>query len=147
MRKLLNEFMEKDIILNNIAGADKVFGKLCLEAENSYKNRNHFAALICLFVTAEQIVKHATDKNSGNYYNILIEAKKSKIINKKEFEILNNLRNLRNIVFHENNYSSGIEIKGIYFPFDEEETMSILYEKYSLNIFMLVEKILLKNVE
>lgn len=138
--------MDKSNLFSSISNKDRVFGKLCQEANNSHENENYLAALACLFVTAEQIIKYSLDKNDGNYSQCLIEANKKKIINDDEFRALNNLREFRNVIFHENNYSSGIEIDNVFFPSDEDETKKIVYEKYSLEIFLLVERILSKSV-
>jgi uncharacterized protein YutE (UPF0331/DUF86 family) len=137
--------MNEQKILDNICGGDKVLGKLCQEAENSYENTNYFAALACLFVITEQIIKYSLDKNGGHYYECLIEANKKEVINEDEFKILNKMRNLRNTIFHENNYSAGIEIKNKYFPLDEDETKKIIYQDFSPTIFNLVERNILKN--
>lgn len=138
--------MDKSNLFDSISNKDRVFGKLCREAHSSYENKNYLAALACLFITAEQIIKYSLDKNNGNYSQCLIEANKKRIINDGEFKILDNLREFRNVVFHENNYSSGIEIDRIFFPSDEDETKKIMYEKYSPELFFLVERILSKSI-
>lgn len=138
--------MDKKSLFDSVHNKDRVFGKLCQEADNSYENENYLASLACLFILAEQVIKYSLDKNKGNYSQCLIEANKKKIISDDEFRVLNNLRDFRNVIFHENNYSSGIEIDKILFPSDEDETKKIIFEKYSSIIFNLVEKILSKNV-
>jgi len=134
--------MSKDEIINNIINRDIFFGDLCLEAENSYKEGNYFSSIICLFIIAEQIIKFSLNADDGNYRELLIEASTQKIIRKKEFIDLNNLRFLRNKILHKNNYSLGIEAKGIFFPFYEMESKKIVYEKFSKNIFSIVLKVL-----
>ncbi len=134
--------MNNQEILNRILNSDRVFGKLCQEAENSYENENYFAAIACLFVASEQIIKYSLDKNSGNYFQSLTEAKKKEIIGEVEFTILDDMRGYRNAMFHENNYSSGFESNGKYFPFDEDETKKVIYETFSQDIFGIIEKII-----
>ncbi|MDP3988044.1 MAG: hypothetical protein Q8P80_02775 [Candidatus Levybacteria bacterium] len=139
--------MKNQKILNNISNRDKVFGKLCQEAENSYENANYFAALACLFVAAEQIIKYSLDENDGNFQQALLKAKEKEIIDENLFIALNNLRNFRNRLFHENHYIPTTEFvfDGIVYPPDEDETKKVIYDKFSQSIFNLVEKITLNN--
>lgn len=127
-----------DTIVNKIIERDRVFGNLCLEAEYSRINKNYFAALACLFVISEQIVKYMVNKNDGNFKQTTLEAKKSGFIDESEWEMLNSIRDMRNKIFHENHYSLGIEIKNKIFPISEDETKEIVYNKYSRGIFNLV---------
>jgi len=84
------------IIISKIIERDRVFGKFCSEAEESYIQKNYFSALACLFVVSEQIIKHAIGKIDGNFYQAISEAKEKKLINGSEFLAINYLRELRN---------------------------------------------------
>lgn len=44
-------------LVQQISERDRIFGKLCIEAEKSYDQKNYFSALVCLLVLTEQIVK------------------------------------------------------------------------------------------
>ena len=126
------------ITINQIIGKDRVFGKLCYEAEYCYKHKNYFAALACLFVTSEQIIKHATNKIDGNFFQAILNAKEKNLIDETEFKLINALRKLRNKIFHENHYSTGLEINGIHYSFDEDETKEIVYTHFSQKLFDIV---------
>ena len=129
-------------VANQVAEKDRVFGKLCSEAEYSYKHENYFAALACLFIISEQIIKHSVDKIDGNFYQATTDARDKKIIDDVEYEMIDNLRQLRNKIFHENHYSMGIEINGKNFPIDEDEVKEIIYRKYSERVFILVLRLI-----
>ena len=129
-------------IINRILEKDHVFGKLCSEAEHAYKHKNYFSALVCLFVISEQIIKHSINIIDGNFYQATVEAREKDLINDVEFKITNDLRKLRNKIFHENHYSMGIEINGIYFLVSEDEIKEILYNKFSYSVFLLVLRLI-----
>lgn len=129
-------------LINQIQEKDRILGKLCSEAEHSYEHENYFAALACLFVISEQIVKHSINKIDGNFHQAITEAMEKKIIDDAEYEMTDSLRQLRNKIFHENNYSMGIEIDGKNFPIDEDEIKVILYKKFSNKLFLLVLKLI-----
>lgn len=132
----------KTEIVTKIIEKDRVFGKLCLEAESSYDQGNYFSALACLFVITEQIIKFSVDKVGGNFQKTALEAKGEEIINKDEFKIIDNLRDIRNKIFHENHIASGIEIDGKFWSFSEDETRQLIYDNFSQKIFQLVFKLL-----
>ncbi|MEE8479387.1 MAG: hypothetical protein V3S42_05180 [Candidatus Neomarinimicrobiota bacterium] len=130
----------KDAI-NKILERDRVFGEICQEAEISYKNENYFSAIACLFIVAEQTIKHLLNKKNGNFYKLLTEAREIKKISESEFALIDILRDFRNKLFHENHYSLGIEIKGKLFPVDEKETKKIIYEQFAGSVFEIVLRI------
>jgi len=134
-------------IVNTICEKDRVFGKLCLEAEHSYQNQDYFAAIACLFVLAEQVIKYCVDKNHGKFQDSLVEAKNKNIINEDEFCVLNELKTLRNKIFHENHYSLGLVINDKVYPIDEDETKQIIFEKFSDRLFFIVLKIINRDLE
>ena len=140
--------MKRHKILNSISGVDKVFGKLCWEAENCYKNENYFAAISCLFIATEQIIKYSLSENDGNFHQSLLKAKKNKVINSNLFMALEDLRNLRNRLFHESQYTPITEFifDGILYPPYEDETRKFIYERFSGVIFDLVNKIILNKI-
>lgn len=131
-----------DEIVGQISTKDRIFGKLCFEAESSYEQGNYFSALACLFVITEQIIKFSVDKIDGNFQKTILEARKKGIINEAEFKTVNYLRDIRNKIFHENNIASGIEIDGKFWSFGEDETRQLIYDNFSQKIFQLVFKLL-----
>ena len=131
-------------IIAKIIERDRIFGKLCFEAQNSYEQENYFSALACLFVLAEQIIKFSVDKTDGNFHEVIIEAQKKNLIDFAEFQILNSLKDIRNKIFHESHFPTGLEIEGIFWSFGEDETKELIYKEYSQRIFNLVFKLLTK---
>lgn len=131
-----------DNIANEIAGKDRVFGKLCAEAESSYENANFFAALACLFVLSEQVIKYSVDQIDGNFNNAVLDARLEKLITDDEFLMVNHLRETRNLLFHESHYSLGTNVNGINHPMDDDDTKKDLYEIYSQDLFYLVSKLI-----
>ena len=139
---MMRKQIKMNKIINQITEKDRVFGKLCSEAECSCKYENYFSALACLFVILEQIIKYAANEIDGNFYQTTIKAKEEGLIDETEFEMVNTLRKLRNKIFHENHYSMGIEINEKNFPIDEDEIKEILYKNFSERIFLLVLKLI-----
>jgi hypothetical protein len=129
-------------IIEQILERDYIFGKLCLEAENSFNHKNYFSALACLFVLTEQIIKFSVDKIDGNFNGAIIEAKKNNLIDDTEFQLLNSLREIRNKIFHENHYPIGLEIEGKFWSFSEDETRELIYKKFSMKLFQLTLRII-----
>ncbi len=84
--------------------------ELCEEAEKSYLDQNYFAAFVYLFIIAEQIIKHSVDLNEGNFHEASKIALENGHINNAESNFINDLKQIRNEIFHENHYSLGIEL-------------------------------------
>lgn len=129
-------------IITKIAEKDRVFGKLCLEAQFSYEQGNYFSAIACLFVLSEQIIKFTNNEIDGNFHSEIKKAQETKQINDTEFNLLESLREIRNKVFHENHYPLGLEIDGNFWSFSEDETKKLIYTEFSPSLFQLVLKLL-----
>src|SRR3989339_2126747 len=117
--------MNTDII-TKINERDRIFGKLCLEAQNSYEQENYFSALACLFVLSEQIIKFSVNKIEGNFNRTIMEAKEKNLIDDTEFKLLESLREIRNKLFHESHFPTGLEINGKFWSFGEDETRELI---------------------
>ncbi len=130
-----------DKLVSKIIERDRIFGKLCFEAQDSYKQENYFSALACLFVLAEQIIKFSVDRVDGNFHKAIIEAREKNLINDIEFQFLNSLREVRNKIFHESHYPTGLEIEGKFWSFSENETKELIYREFSPKVFRLVFKL------
>lgn len=131
-------------IIAKIIERDRIFGKLCYEAQYSYEQERYFSALACLFVLSEQIIKFSVDKINGNFHKVIIEAQEKNIIDFTEYQFLSSLKDIRNKIFHESHYSTGLEIEGKFWSFGEDETKELIYREYSQKIFYLVFKLLKK---
>jgi len=129
-------------VITEIIERDYIFGKLCSEAQNSYEQENYFSALVCLFVLSEQIVKFSVNKIDGNFHKAIAEAKEKSLINDKDFQLLDSLREIRNKIFHESHYPTGLEIKGKFWSFSEDDTKELIYKNFSPKIFELAFKLI-----
>ncbi len=128
-------------IIAKIIGRDRIFGKLCSEAEKSYKQENYFSALACLFVLAEQTIKFSVNKINGNFHRAIAEAREKNLIEETEFQFLNFLKEIRNKIFHESNYPRGLKIEGKFWSFSDDETKELIYKEFSTKLFQLVFKL------
>ena len=61
--------------LNEIIAKDLVIGTLAREAVECYEENKNMAALACLFILIEQVIKLSLDQTEGNYYRLLRTAK------------------------------------------------------------------------
>jgi hypothetical protein len=129
-------------IVNNIIALDLVLGDLSRESEQCHSENKNMASLACLFILVEDAIKLGLHRNEGNFYDLIIIAKDEKIISKEDFIILDQVRNLRNKLFHENHYSYCMEIEGIAYFFSENETKKVIYNRYADKCFKIVLKIL-----
>jgi hypothetical protein len=129
-------------IIAKIIEKDRIFGKLCYEAQYSYEQERYFSALACLFVLTEQIIKFSVDKTDGNFHKVIIEAQEKNLIDFTEFQLINSLKDIRNKIFHESHSPTGLEIEGKFWSFGEDETKELIYREYSQKIFDLVFKLI-----
>jgi len=127
--------------INKIIEKDLVLGGLAREAEECYFEGKNMAALACLFVLVEQAVKFGLDKIGGNFSDLIKEARDSKIISQQDFDMLNELREIRNKLFHELHYAWILEDE-IAHPFYEDTTKRKIYAQYSDQCFDVVLKML-----
>ena len=100
------------------------------------------AALVCLFVLVEQVIKFGLDKVEGNFFGLIKKAKDNKIISEQEFNILNELREIRNKLFHELHYAWFLVENEMAYLFCEDTTKGKIYAQYSDRCFDIVLKIL-----
>ena len=139
MEKDKTGFASKNtVVINDISGGDRLMGRLCTEAQNSYEQGNYFAALIMVFVAVEQSIKRAVDMASGNFEHAIKKTQELGLLKKEEIRLARALRFLRNRILHENQQSPGVVVEGLMRFFSEDDTMQLLYEVFSLKTFSLV---------
>lgn len=88
---------------------DLVLGELSNEAVESAESNRFMAALSCLFLLMEQSIKFASDEVDGNLSKQIGYLEKQGKLSMGEVTTLHDLRQIRNKLFHENNYMWGIE--------------------------------------
>ena len=128
-------YVINSITANDILAHDRTFGRLCEEAQRSFHAGNYFASLACLFILAESITKFKLEKTHEKFYDLIEEASAKKVFSEDEYIALNELRSIRNKLFHENDYSCFIDINNKVYPLDEDETKKLLYDYYKPLIF------------
>ena len=129
--------------INKISAKDRSRGTFAGEAYECMKAGKNMPALCSLFVLSEQAVKSALGILEGNFYNLSIKARNKGLITAEEFRILDNLREIRNKLFHEDHHSLFISDKnGTNFPVDESETWGMIFRIYAPDCLAIVAKLL-----
>ena len=129
-------------IVAKIIKEDRLLGNLAQEAEECYSEDKNMAALACLFILVEQAIKFGLEKTEGNFADLIKEAKENGILSQIEFDMLNDLRKIRNGLFHETHYSWILEEDGVASFFSENETKEKIYALFSTRCFEIVLKML-----
>lgn len=152
-------------IISKIIERDRVFGKLCSEAQNSYEQENYFSALACLFVAMEQAVKFIVTDRSPDFemnnktqklkkrklaitrdnldrtyislWEYVQHAKTKNYLSNDLVQFIELVSKFRNNIFHSNLYPTGIEIEGKFYSYSEDNTLRMIYEELSLRVFEL----------
>lgn len=120
-------------------------GILADEAVESAKDERYMAALVCLFVFTEQLLKQLNDVCSGNFRKQIVELLEKEVISNEEALILDNLRKIRNILFHENHYMYAIVENDKALMCSEYEAKEDLWNKLALPVLDICLKLILKE--
>ena len=119
-----------------------MLGTLARESVECHAESRNMAALTCLFILVEQAIKLALDKMEGNFNQLIIVARERQILSEEEFILLNQVRIIRNIFFHES-HNAWFRVKdGIVYPFDEDETKEIIFNEISSECFNIVLRLM-----
>jgi len=131
-------------VVNEIIARDLVFGTMASEAYECIKEKKNMAALASLFILAEHAVKFSVNMVDGLFFNANKKAKDEGLISDQEFLLLDQLRKVRNKIFHENHYANIFKIDDIAYPFSEDETKEKILNMFMEPVLKIVLK-LLKN--
>lgn len=135
--------MELIDLVNKIKENDFVLGELAGEALESANSSKFMAALCCLFVLMEHSIKLASDNVNGNLSNQVVTLEKQGIISPTEANDFNLVRQIRNKLFHENNYKWSFEDEEEKANlFSEPETREKIWNSFSRKIFVICLKLL-----
>lgn len=130
-------------VVNKIQTQGLAIGVLADEAVKSATDGRYMAALSCLFVLAEQSVKQASQVTSGNFQRQILSLLKDKKISFAESSALDDLRNIRNKIFHENHYMYAVVDKNNRATMlSEHEGKEQLWNKLSLPILIVCNRII-----
>ncbi len=131
----------------------KYYCRQLIECENLFECKKGHIALFNILALFENVMKSSLNDFDETFYNLNIRLRKENFINELELEFLNNkekgIRRLRNILAHANlsKYDLVIDGNEVTFPFSENETCLILYERMSNIICGIILKILNESLE
>ena len=128
--------------INRLLEHDLMLGTLAKEALECHIKRLNTASLACLFIFVEQGLKMCLDKAEGNISQLNLLALKEKKISVEEFTKLDNLREMRNKLFHESHYAWFYEKEGDIYPFSEDVTKEVIFNDFSDDCFNIILKLL-----
>jgi len=123
--------IRREDLANEIAAYDKVKGELALQAEECARQGMYMAALACLFILVELTLKEGLNQISGNFAMAIREARKTDLISKEEFKLLEELRLFRNGLFHENHYSRFATDGKLLYQYSEDDTKELAYHQFA----------------
>lgn len=145
-------FLKKDNIKNelvhNLNSYSRYYCRLYIQCEEMFKEQNGHFALFNLFALLENITKTVLNDFEESNYNLNVKLREENLINDLEYKFLNNnqtgIRKIRNILAHANlsKYDLKIPNEKVTYPFTENETCLILYEKLSIIISGIILKLL-----
>lgn len=121
------------------------------ECEANYIEGKGHTSLILLFLLFENIVKSVLNDFNSSFQKLNIKLKQEFLINDEELQFLNDeyisVRKIRNILAHANlsKYDLIIDNLTHTYPFTENETCLILYDKISIIISGIILKIIIPS--
>lgn len=131
------------VLIRDIQAGDLALGTLADEAYKCSIKNKYMASLACLFILAEQSIKLANEKNEGNLNEQIEELKKKGKISVEQYHFLNQLRTIRNKLFHENHYMWVVDDRnGKATFFSEQEAKKSLWESLCIPTFEICRKLL-----
>jgi len=123
------------------------FGQFA-ECENLYNEEKGHISLFYLLALLENIIKSSLNDFESTFFNLIKKLKDENLINETELNFLNDselgVRKIRNILAHANlsKYDLKLENEIKTYPFTENETCLIIYEKLSDIICGIIIKII-----
>lgn len=139
-------YEEAKQITEEIRAHDLAIGVLAYECIESANDQRYMASLACLFVLAEQSVKLANQVSEGNFKQQISNLVDNRTITKDEGLLLNNLRGIRNTLFHENHYMYAVVSDDGKATFlGEHDAKEALWEKFSVPVLNICLRIITHN--
>lgn len=126
---------------NEIAARDLFFGELISQVIQSYLDGRYLLALTGLFILAEHGLKRSLDLDEGNFSAAIEGAKKERIITHEESVVFHQLREWRNMLFHEDAYGRAIRYGGLIYLLSETDTHELMFEQTSPIVIEVIERI------
>jgi hypothetical protein len=84
-------------LINEISAHDRVLGEISFEAHQASEQNMPIASLACLFILVEQTIRYHHENFDDNLKHLI---NKSELLNEKDKDLLENIRYLRNNIFH-----------------------------------------------
>ncbi len=139
--------IDKNAIIDNVWQYSHYYAQSLQTCEILYKEGQGIACLNVLFNVFENVSKSVIENYDMKFYNVLQTLFTQNIIDGKEFDFLNNenlsVRKIRNLLMHADVFSLGFEKECIFYPFYENDTLLMLYNDLSWEIFYIINKIVL----
>lgn len=134
----LEEFRQ---VLNTIAAKDRFIGIYSEQIFDGFQNSNFVLSFIGTCALMEHCTKFSADMIDGRFHDALTEIHNKGLITDEEHDIVSNLKQNRNKLFHENIHSGSFFIDGISYPVNENETFELLLKNNLLIYLKIIEKI------
>lgn len=136
--------VDKNAVIDNVWQYSHYYAQSLQTCEILYKECHGIACLNVLFNVLENVSKSVIENYDIKFYNILQMLFAQNIIDKNEFDFLNNenfsVRKIRNWLTHADAFSLVFEKNGIFYPFYENDTLLMLYDDLSWGVFYIINK-------
>ena len=129
-------------LVNSIAANNRFMGVFSEQILSSHKNHEHVVSFIGISTFMEHAVKDSADMSDGGFYDALQKIKREDKITDWECDVINILRKMRNKVSHENLHAIGLQIDGIWHPFNENETYESILNSNLALFFKIIHKLI-----
>lgn len=150
---LLKKEQLKSELFNLLAYYSKYYFGQFAECESLYNEEKGHISLFYLLTLFENIIKSSLNDFESTFFNLINKLKEENLITETELNFLNDLelgvRKIRNILAHANlsKYDLKLENELKTYPFTENQTCLIIYERLSDIISGIIIKIIKPGLE
>jgi len=129
-------------VVNEISARDDFYGIFAGQILIAHNNEQYVLATAGLFVLIEQSVKHGADMTNGTFHEASTKLFKANKVTKNEHDAIEELRCLRNLMFHKNMHAGAIISDGLVHKLDENETYGEFVNSHLLAFLQIIKKLL-----
>jgi len=150
---ILKKELLKSELFNLLAYYSKYYFRQFAECENLYNLEKGHLSLFYLLALLENIIKSSLNDFESTFFKLIKKLKDENLINETELIFLNDsefgVRKIRNILAHANlsKYDLKLESEVKTYPFTENETCLIIYERLSDIICGIIIKIIKRDLD
>jgi hypothetical protein len=127
--------------VNRLLEHDLMLGTLAKESRECFERGFNTASLACIFIFVEQGLKMSLHCTEGNFNQLLHLAAEKQLLSPEEFATLDEVRRIRNSIFHESHYKLGYLKEGIAYILSEDESKAEIFHDLSGACFEIILKI------